>query len=79
MAKDRKTISPKVRFEIFKRDLFKCQYCGRTPPHVILNVDHVIPVAEGGDNNKLNLVTSCKDCNTGKGAISLSAVPAPLA
>jgi hypothetical protein len=62
----RKPLSPKTRFEIFKRDLFTCQYCGGQPPVVILVVDHVIPVAKDGDNDPLNLITSCRDCNSGK-------------
>lgn len=41
-------------------------------PDVILEVDHVNPVKNGGDGDILNLVTSCKDCNRGKGAKKLS-------
>ncbi len=78
MAKKRRSISKKVRFEVFKRDHFRCQYCGRTPPVVTLELDHVMPVASGGDNSLGNLVASCKDCNQGKGATKLSAVPRPL-
>jgi|GEM_PF-1003982 hypothetical protein len=62
----RKNISKKLRFEIFKRDSFRCQYCGATAPDVLLRVDHINPVSNGGDNNILNLVTSCFDCNSGK-------------
>lgn len=65
MAK-RKGISKKTRFEVFKRDSFKCQYCGLSAPQVILNVDHIHPVADGGDDDLMNLVTSCWDCNSGK-------------
>lgn len=46
----RKAISKKLRFDVFKRDSFKCQYCGRSAPDVILNVDHVVAVANDGDN-----------------------------
>lgn len=70
----RKAISKKIRFEVFKRDKFTCQYCGRTIPDVILHVDHIKPVAKGGKNDILNLVTSCQDCNLGKGARELSDV-----
>lgn len=63
---ERKQLSKKLRFEIFKRDSFKCQYCGKSAPDVILHVDHLNPVAKGGDNDILNLVTSCFDCNSGK-------------
>ncbi len=59
-------ISKKLRFEVFKRDKFQCQYCGRKAPDVVLEVDHITPVATGGDNNITNLITSCFDCNRGK-------------
>jgi len=62
----RKTISKKIRFEVFKRDSFKCQYCGCSAPDVILHVDHIHPVSKGGDNDITNLITSCFDCNMGK-------------
>lgn len=67
MSRARKPLSKKLRYDIFKRDSFTCQYCGRSAPDVILEVDHIHPVAEGGDNDPLNLVTACRDCNRGKG------------
>jgi hypothetical protein len=70
--KKRDPISKLLRFEVFKRDSFKCQYCGRSAPDVILNVDHIMPVAEGGTNDIMNLITSCFDCNNGKRARKLS-------
>ena len=63
----RKSVSKTLRFEVFKRDSFTCQYCGRKAPDVILEVDHIKPVSQGGKNTLLNLITSCKDCNRGKG------------
>src|SRR5687767_268821 len=66
MATKRKAISKKTRFEVFKRDGFKCQYCGKCAPDVILNVDHIHPVSKGGENDILNLITACEDCNGGK-------------
>ena len=68
----RKSLSKSIRFEVFKRDSFKCQYCGRSAPDVILEVDHIVPVSQGGKNDLLNLVTSCRDCNRGKSAKLLS-------
>lgn len=62
----RKAISKKVRFEVFKRDSFTCQYCGGKAPETILHVDHINPVSKGGDNEIINLVTSCQACNLGK-------------
>ena len=75
----RKSLSKKVRFEIFKRDVFTCQYCGSKPPAVVLEVDHIVPVVDGGENDEDNLVTSCFDCNRGKGARSLDLSPETLA
>jgi DNA-directed RNA polymerase subunit RPC12/RpoP len=71
-------ISKKTRFEVFKRDGFVCQYCGATPPKIVLHVDHILPVKEGGKNNIDNLVTSCEPCNLGKGATLLTSVPRSL-
>jgi hypothetical protein len=70
--KPRPGISPKLRFEIFKRDKFTCQYCGRAAPDVLLQVDHIQPVSKEGATDLLNLITSCKDCNAGKGNRELS-------
>lgn len=75
---DRKPISKRTRFEVFKRDSFTCQYCGATPPSVILHVDHIDPVANGGKNSIDNLVTACESCNQGKSDVLLSCVPKSL-
>lgn len=68
------SISKRLRFEILKRDDFKCQYCGlqATETGRGLAVDHVIPEALGGESTGDNLITSCKDCNSGKSSIRLS-------
>lgn len=78
-ANKRKAISKRTRFEVFKRDEFICQYCGQHPPKVILHVDHIVPVAEGGQNDEDNLVTACDVCNLGKGAKPLTDIPMSLA
>lgn len=62
----RTAISKRVRFEVFKRDKFTCQYCGRAAPTIVLQVDHIQPCAKDGDSDILNLVTSCQECNAGK-------------
>lgn len=63
---DRKPIPKSIRFEVFKRDKFTCQYCGASAPDVILEVDHIKPVSRGGSNQIMNLLTACRDCNRGK-------------
>lgn len=74
MPVTRAAIPKRTRFEVFKRDGFRCTYCGRRPPEVMLVVDHVVPVVEGGDNHGGNLTSSCSDCNAGKGGIPLGSV-----
>ncbi len=58
----------KLRFEIFKRDNFICQYCGRSPKKdkCKLVIDHVFPRSKGGEFIPSNLITSCFECNLGK-------------
>jgi hypothetical protein len=63
---ERKPISSRTRFDIFARDKFACRYCGRQSDVVTLHVDHVIPVCQGGTNDRENLITACQDCNLGK-------------
>lgn len=74
MASDRKRkgLSKKTRFEVFKRDSFTCQYCGRAAPEVLLECDHISPIAAGGEDDVMNLLTSCRDCNQGKSDRALS-------
>jgi hypothetical protein len=76
---ERKAISKRLRFEVFKRDAFVCQYCGAHPPAVILHCDHIQPVADGGPTEMDNLITACEACNLGKGAVPLSVAPESLA
>lgn len=72
-------LSKKQRFEVFKRDEFTCQYCGGKPPAVVLEVDHIVAVADGGGNDRENLTTACFECNRGKGAVALTALPQTVA
>ncbi|MFN2199327.1 MAG: HNH endonuclease [Anaerolineales bacterium] len=51
--------------EIFRRDGYTCQYCGKHPPR--LTVDHIIPRHLGGEHSWQNLVTACPSCNLRKG------------
>ncbi len=74
----RKSISKRARFEVFKRDFFSCQYCGAHPPAVKLEIDHITAVANGGLNDTDNLVTACEGCNRGKSSVPLEAIPQSL-
>jgi len=57
----------KLRWEIMERDNFTCQYCGRSAPDVMLEIDHKTAIADGGTNDLSNLITACTACNRGKG------------
>lgn len=63
-------ISKRLRFEVLRRDGFKCRYCGTTAAENELRVDHVTPVALGGTDDPANLVAACNPCNTGKSSSS---------
>lgn len=77
MAK-RKVISKKLRFEVFKRDGFQCAYCGKSPPTVMLEIDHIDPVSKGGKCDINNYLTACFDCNRGKTNITLDKIPSKV-
>ena len=72
------SVSKKIRFEVFKRDGFRCAYCGKSPPEVSLECDHIEPVSKGGKDDLNNLITACFDCNRGKTNIRLDKIPAKL-
>jgi 5-methylcytosine-specific restriction endonuclease McrA len=59
-------MTPEIRFQIFHRDHYTCQYCGATGADGPLEVDHVLPQSERGDDDLSNLVTACRDCNRRK-------------
>lgn len=59
-------ISKKKRFDILSRDWHWCMYCGRKPPYVMLEVDHIIPKSKWWSDRLDNLITSCFDCNRWK-------------
>ena len=65
------SLSKRTRFEVLKRDGFRCRYCGITAVAVALHVDHVVAVASGGTDDPINLVTACASCNLGKSDVGL--------
>lgn len=70
-VRSRRSMSAKKRFEVLRRDGFRCKYCGVTASESQLHVDHVIPVVAGGSDDLSNLVTACAGCNLGKGKTCL--------
>ena len=64
---------PRVKLtkrEIFRRDNYTCQYCGRQTAH--LTIDHVEPRHRGGQHSWVNLVAACQQCNRQKGGRNAS-------
>lgn len=64
-----RVISDKLRYQVLKRDNFKCCACGASPakdPSVELHIDHIVPCSKGGETKFSNLQTLCSKCNIGK-------------
>jgi len=71
-------ISPQLRNEILERNGFTCQLCGAgtgdpdpfNPSRKIrLHIDHIVPLSQGGSNDKENLRVLCSACNQGRANI----------
>lgn len=54
------------RRNIFKRDHYTCQYCGKQPGGDELTIDHVLPRSRGGVSSWENCVLACLECNSRK-------------
>ena len=64
--KKREPIGLSKRYKVFKRDGFQCVFCGNSGKDARLEIDHKVPVAEGGSDRIGNLQTLCFECNRGK-------------
>ncbi len=68
-TKPSRNISDKLRYQVLKRDNFKCCACGASPaknPDIELHIDHIISWSKGGETTIDNLQTLCSKCNLGK-------------
>lgn len=59
------------RKNVYLRDNYTCQYCGKKFSDSELTFDHVIPRCKGGKTTWDNIVTACKECNGKKGGKTL--------
>ena len=55
-----------TRRNVYRRDCYTCQYCGRHPGLHDLTIDHVVPRSRGGASTWENCVAACRPCNTRK-------------
>jgi hypothetical protein len=65
VVSQRRVIPVAKRFLVLKRDRYRCRICNRSG--VELEVDHIVPVSQGGTDRLDNLQTACRECNRGKG------------
>ena len=66
---ERSLMTDSMRYDILKRDGFRCVLCGASAKDgAKLHVDHIFPVSKGGKTEPDNLRTLCESCNRGKGA-----------
>ncbi|MBD2676327.1 MULTISPECIES: HNH endonuclease [Nostoc] len=59
-------IPPEVKKYVWQRDKYQCRSCGKTASEINLTIDHIIPLARGGQNDMSNLQTLCLACNQQK-------------
>ena len=67
--RDRRGREASRRERIFRRDRYRCVYCGFVGGIDELTLDHVEPRVKGGDGSDGNLVTCCGPCNASKGGL----------
>jgi len=60
----RPSILPKIRYEVYRRDGFRCRHCG-SPYNLV--IDHITPRSWGGPDHISNYQTLCDQCNKIKG------------
>ncbi|MCU1657899.1 MAG: hypothetical protein JWO57_2555, partial [Pseudonocardiales bacterium] len=68
-AGQRALVTARLRIAIKTRDNYTCQNCSvsvMAEPHLLLEVDHIVPVSRGGLSAEENLQTLCWRCNRSK-------------
>ena len=64
---ERAKMTDSLRYDVLKRDNFRCKYCGaKASDNIKLHIDHIIPVSKGGKTCLKNLQVLCERCNMGK-------------
>lgn len=71
VAGQRALMTSLLRRKILARDKYTCQKCGNSThnePNLLLEIDHIIPLAKGGKTTENNLQVLCWRCNRHKGS-----------
>ena len=68
LRKSQRNIDGRISWQVFKRDGYKCRYCGEDDKP--LTVDHIITWENGGATHPNNLLTACSKCNKKRGNMS---------
>lgn len=71
IAGQRALMTSRLREQIKQRDNYTCKKCGvsiKDEPHLLLEIDHIVPLSKGGMTTEDNLQTLCWKCNRSKGA-----------
>jgi hypothetical protein len=67
VRKCQRIIDNRVSWQVYKRDGYRCRYCGRDG--LPLTVDHLVLWEEGGPSIEENLLTACRKCNKTRGSL----------
>ena len=67
LRKTTRVIEQGLSWRVFKRDGYKCRYCGKEG--IPMTVDHLVLWEDGGPSIEENLLTSCRKCNKRRGSI----------
>ena len=77
LAKEQRALmTSKLRTQVKERDNYTCCQCGNSThaePNLLLEIDHIIPIAKGGLTKEDNLQTLCWKCNRSKGSKLITA------
>lgn len=64
---ERSKLSNRLRLSIYERDGYKCKCCNEIQTPENLEIDYIVPIANGGKSAYDNLQTLCRSCNAAKG------------
>lgn len=64
--KNRRPVPGSVRYEVLRRARFRCELCGISAEEKALEVDHITPKNQGGEDSINNYQALCYTCNAQK-------------